>query len=80
MRGTLILSDNSRVVVNGKSEADCTKVFSYVRKLIIPSYLDGAQEIFTKGTAKFSTRQVKAVYVKAFAGHRDQAPLWAKGL
>lgn len=80
LRGTLILSDNSRVVVNGRSEAECKKVFNYVRTLIVPSYLNGAQEVFTKGTAKFSTREVKAVYVKAFAGHRDQAPLWAEGL
>ncbi|NEQ50333.1 MAG: hypothetical protein F6K11_09405 [Leptolyngbya sp. SIO3F4] len=78
VRGTLILSDNSRVVVNGASEAECKKVLAYVRGLIISNYLSGAQEVFTKGTAKFATRTVKAIYVKAFAGHRDQTPLWVK--
>ncbi len=78
VRGTLILRDNSRVVVNGASEAECKKVFAYIRGLIIANYLSGAQEAFTKGTAKFTTRAVRAVYIKAFAGHRDQAPLWTK--
>ena len=78
MRGALILNDNTRVVVNGVSEIECKKVFAYIRTLIISKYLSGAQEMFTKGTAKFSSRGVKALYVKAFSGHRDQAPLWAK--
>ncbi|MEM1239750.1 MAG: hypothetical protein AAGI45_07920 [Cyanobacteria bacterium P01_H01_bin.26] len=80
VRGTLRLADNSRVVVNGQSEAECKKVLAYARGLIIPTYLDGAQQVFTKGTANFGERSVKAVYVKAFAGHRDLAPLWVKRL
>ena len=78
--GALVLQDNTRVVVNGASEAECKKVLSYVRGLIDPRYTSSAKEVFTKGGAKFSVVPVKAVYIKAFEGHKNQAPLWSKSL
>ena len=80
VRGALILQDNSRIVVNGASEAECRKVFTYVRKLVDARRIERAQEIFTKGRAKFATRDVKAVYLKSYSGHRSQTPLWTKRL
>lgn len=78
VRGTLILSDNSRLVVNGASEAECKKVISYCKNLIESQYLSDSREVFTKGIASNNVVTVKATYVKRFAGHRNQAPLWVK--
>ncbi|MEM1253277.1 MAG: hypothetical protein AAGI69_12660 [Cyanobacteria bacterium P01_H01_bin.21] len=78
--GKLVLKDNTRIVVNGASEGECKKVFSYARKLVDKNAIEGATEIYTKGGSKLSIVTVKAVYVKAFAGHRSETPLWAKRL
>lgn len=80
VRGTLVLSDNSRVVVNASSEAECKKILSYARSLIEPSYLETSRQVFTKGSTGMAVKPVKAVYLKAFAGHRNQAPLWVRQL
>ena len=80
VRGCLILSDNSRLVVNGASEAECTTVISYCKTLIETQYLEGSHVVFTKGVANHNVVVVKATYIKKFAGHRDQVPLWAKSL
>ena len=80
VRGTWILPDNTRIVINGASEADCKKVFSYVSKLVDARYINKAEVMFTKGRSNFSVRDVKAVYAKAFSGHRSQTPLWTKRL
>ncbi|NEZ60340.1 hypothetical protein DXZ20_32795 [Leptolyngbyaceae cyanobacterium CCMR0081] len=80
VRGSLVLNDNSKVVVNGQSEAECKKVLSYARSLIESSYLVGAREIFSKGGSTNKVQSVKAIYIKSFAGHLDQAPLWVKTL
>ena len=80
VRGTLVLSDNSRVVVNASSEAECKKILSYARSLIEPSYLEGSRQVFTKGSTGMAVKTVKAAYIKSFAGHRNQVPLWVKEL
>lgn len=80
VRGTLVLSDNSRVVVNASSEAEGKKVLAYVKTLISPSYLVPSKPVFTKGSHHLSVQRVKAAYVKAFASHKNQAPLWTRRL
>lgn len=80
VNGTLVLSDNTRLVVNGASEAECKKVIFYCKNLIENTFLENSKEIYSKGGNNNKTVQVQATYIKAFSGYRDQFPLWATRL
>lgn len=72
------LSDNSQCIVNAVSEPEAQKVLDYVTTLIDPAFIpdEGPKVVYSKGVAEYAEVDVKAVYVKKFAGHKTTAPLW----
>ena len=78
---TLRLKDNSYLLVNAANEAEGEKVINYCLTLIDPAYVPADRRVtITKNAATFQEVAVKAVHVKAFLGHKNTAPLWAKRL
>lgn len=76
--GTLILADNSQVVVNCQTQAEAERVLNQVRRLIQPQYVQNAHMKFTtrKG-ATIQPKTVKPVYAKYFStGQKNMIPDW----
>ncbi len=74
------LTDNSQVIVNAGSEPEAQKILDYVSTLIDPDFIpqSGLKTVYSKGVAEYAEVDVKAVYVKKFAGHKTTAPLWGR--
>ncbi|MBE9064144.1 hypothetical protein [cf. Phormidesmis sp. LEGE 11477] len=80
---TYRLIDNSQIILNADSEAEGQRVLTYLKSLVDPAFIDKTQvPKITKnaGQGDLKVVDVKATFIKAFAGHRDQAPLWSKRL
>lgn len=79
---TLVLKDNSKIILNANSKADGQGIMAYLKTLVNPAFLTDAQPRITEnaGSGNLASPRVRATFIKAFSGHRDQAPLWSKAL
>lgn len=76
--GTLILNDNSQLVVNCKNKLEWEKFLAKITPLIDPSYLENARTKTTdRGGQTIEQKRVKPVYGKFFStGQKNLLPDW----
>ncbi len=80
---TYRLTDNSQIILNSASPVEGNRVLNYLKTLVDPAFINvGQLPKITKnaGQGNLANVRVKATFVKAFEGHRNQAPLWTKNL
>lgn len=77
---TCTLKDNSKIVVNALNEAEGQKIIDYCLSLVEPSFALGHRIVFSKTNRNLASYPVEACYLKAYEGHLDKAPRWAKSL